>query len=193
MQVLERSGVCVLQPLDGGFVGAGCETASKSEAAAGRAARPAPCRPPDKAYAKQTAGSCSRRIVGQPRRPTIPARTMPRRSPASMPPATSDYAADPSQSCPHPNSWTLSILRSPQITPASPKRAQSGRRHPAEGYDPTCNWTHVIESTGESVSGCGHVSRRTVTPPNSDLSQREQRAVRLCGWGQCCARFCMHR
>jgi hypothetical protein len=36
----------------------------------------------------------------------------------------------------------------------------------------------------------GHASRRTGTPPNSALSQRDQSAVRLCGWGQCCARFC---
>jgi hypothetical protein len=39
----------------------------------------------------------------------------------------------------------------------------------------------------------GHASRRTVTPPNSAFSQRDESAVILCGWGQCCARFCNHK
>jgi hypothetical protein len=39
-------------------------------------------------------------------------------------------------------------------------------------------------------SGWGHASRRTVTPPNSDLSQRDQCAGRLCGWGHSWKRFC---
>lgn len=56
------------------------------------------------------------------------------RLPASRPPATRGYAADASQPCPNPNSWTLSVLSPPQISSDAANSVHRRRSNPAEGY-----------------------------------------------------------
>jgi transposase-like protein len=132
---------------------------------------------------RQTAGSCSRRSAGPPSRQRHPAQTMRRQSLASAPPAIADCAADPSWSCPQPNSWTLSILKSTQIRTASSKSAPIGRRRPAEGnlapmqtpmFAPQRNHTRSGE-TVEDVPG----RMDTSSPTKSQIASTRFGANRL--------------